>query len=185
MLRKFDCDKNSWEIKNVKYPENLVYDEANNDAVKSVFSKMFDINNKDEMNFAERTNHETLFSALISKPTRSDSGISDFQLDIPDLPDEPSMVQWQIPKTANFEWIDYHGLMLAKNRDDFDLPEINFPQKENSDVKSSHEDEGFSSPKSSSLDLVLSDQKETVENPWQSALKLSISEYVDWEMRDQ
>lgn len=111
-------------------------------------------------------NHETLFSSLVSKKA-PDSTIHQIHLDIPDLPNDVSFFNWQIPQTPSYEWIDYHNLMLK-------------PTQETNNI-----DEGFCSIKCSPVSQKTSDEECKLEKDvWEAALSLSISDYVDWEMRD-
>lgn len=183
ILKNFNRNANAWQIEKIKLDENISEYENKNKIIDSIF----DIHAREKPTFSERFNHDTLFSALISKPARSDSGIGSFNLDIPDLPENASLVHWQIPNTQGYEWIDYHGLMQAGLT--FEADSESFDPSSGLAVKTSLEDEGFCSTKcspqtESKLDE-LSGGIEITDSAWSDALKFTISKYVDWEMRDE
>lgn len=88
-------------------------------------------------------------------------------LDIPDLPNDVNLLNWQIPQTSSYEWIDYHNLMVKSK-----------------ETINNNVDEGFCSIKCSPTSQKTSDDEKNESNIWEKALNLSISDYVDWEMRD-
>ena len=116
---------------------------------------------------------DTLFSALVSKKTTtSNDRFEEIHLDIPDLPNDVNLMSWQIPCSPNYEWIDYHSLMA------------NTKSRSNSNCL----DEGFCSSKCSPVTIFPNYDQKTPESSkdddvWNKALKLTISDYVDWEMR--
>ena len=117
------------------------------------------------MNLNQELNHNTLFSALVSKPTSNlNKTIEQIHLDIPDLPNDANLFSWQIPQTSNYEWIDYHNLMTTRKESVTTV------------------DEGFCSVKCSPVSQKKEDDNGDV---WTHALNLSISDYSDWDMRDQ
>lgn len=180
ILRSFNSEPNTWEIENKQLDENATEFEHSS---RNIFSSVFDINKKEPMNFSDRINHETLFSSLISKTTCSDTSAEAFNLDIPNLPENAELIKWQIPTSASYEWIDYHGLMgkaIKSGGRDQEMTKIN-------DIDD--KDEGFgtdkSSPESTSLSSNEDDTTQFVEMAWNDALKLEISDYSNWDMRDE
>lgn len=180
ILRSFNSKPNKWEIENKQLDENATEFEQ---SARNIFSSVFDINKKEPLNFSDRINHDTLFSSLISKTTGCDNGVDVvFNLDIPNLPEDAELIRWQIPTSVNYEWIDYHSLMgkatTAKAGEDQETMGIG-----DLDDK----DEGFGTDKSS-LESTSSHEDELaqlVEVAWSDAMKLEISEYSNWEMRDE
>ncbi len=78
---------------------------------------------------------------------------------------------------------------LTQETNNGSLSDINYGSEFGLIVKTGLEDEGFCSNKcsphvNSKLNYV-SEKKEIIDNAWNEALKFSISEYVDWEMRDE
>jgi hypothetical protein len=139
-----------------------------------------------ETNLADEFTHETLFSALISKSTKNESNlIDDIRLDIPDLPENVDYFRWQIPKTNNYEWIDYHQKM--ENNNLRTNAETNRMQKTNLNVSSGSEydDEGFCSNKCSPNLTNVDTEINSNRNLWDLVLNFSISDYVNWDMRDE
>ena len=127
-------------------------------------------------------NRDTLFSALVSKKTsKSNDNFDEIRLDIPELPSDVSLLNWQIPHSTSYEWIDYHALML------------NNKSRSNSNCV----DEGFCSSKCSpgstnaAAATATASHDELTASPsncdhvWNKALNLKISDYIDWEMRDK
>jgi hypothetical protein len=100
-------------------------------------------------------------------------------LEIPDLPNDINSLRWQIPNTSNYEWINYHN----QNR-------TTITKTTTTNESENIEDEGFCSSKScspnSSKEITHQEQEqENLDEIWSKALKLTISDYIDWEMRDE
>lgn len=110
---------------------------------------------------------------MISKKARDDDGI-DLNLDIPDLPDDVNLFKWQIPNSTGYEWVDYKN--LSKTPKTPKIKKLNLAS----------DDEGFFSTKCSPS---LNKKEKIVENKndefWDKVLKLSISDYIDWDMREE
>jgi len=135
-------------------------------------------NNKECLTKNQAMSRDTLFSAVVSKKMPiSNDRFEEIRLDIPDLPNDVNLLNWQIPCSSSYEWIDYHSLMAnTKNRSN-----------------SNYLDEGFCSSKCSPVSLSSNHGQNTPtrsyqprdEYVWNKALKLTISDYVDWQMRDE
>ena len=101
----------------------------------------------------------------MSKTTKQNNGV-ELNLDIPNLPENVEHVNWQVPISEGYEWINYKDLM-----------------EKVSDKKTANytDDEGFFSVKFSPLSL-----KDDKENAlWDQVLDYSISDYLDWDMRNE
>lgn len=111
---------------------------------------------------------------MISKKAKDDDG-TDLNLDIPDLPDDVNLITWQIPNTSTYEWINYNNQSLT----------IDQNQSVNKTTKANliFDDEGFYSNKCSP-NLSTSEYLK-INDPWEKALKFSISEYIDWDMKNE
>lgn len=182
ILRSFNSEPNKWEIENKQLDENATEFEK---SARNIFSSVFDINKKEPLNFSDRINHDTLFSSLISKTTGSDNGVDAvFNLDIPNLPENAELIRWQIPTSVNYEWIDYHSLMGKAT-----TVKVEGDQETTGISDLDDKDEGFgtdkSCPESTSLSSHEDDLAHLVEVAWSDAMKLEISEYSNWEMRDE
>ena len=178
ILRKFNCEPDKWEIENIQLDENATEFDASS---KNIFSSVFDINRKEQQNFSDRLNHETLFSSLISKTTNTESCMDSFNLDIPNLPENASLVHWQIPTSSSYEWIDYNNLMVkyvacGENTNEDKDEESGFCTDKSSPLSTSDD--------SSSLDSH-DDEAHLIEAAWKDAMKFEISDYSNWEMRDE
>ncbi len=124
-------------------------------------------------------NKTSVFSALISKNEPSnnsndseDPGEINIHLEIPDLPKDINLFKWQIPSSASYEWIDYKKILSKPYK---------VPNKPSLNTLS--EDEGFHSSFDVSKSDCLSEDRE--ENIWDMANKYKISDYVDWQMREE
>ena len=170
--------QNFWAIDEFDKGKGKLADYSN-----KIFANIYDVNKVDNFNFSETFTHDTLFSALISKPSRSGNGIDSFSLDIPDLPVNADLYHWQIPKTNNYEWIDYHTEMVNTNH--------NFSSPDHLTVdlfKAPNDDEGFCSTKCSPNEtncINLCESTNYTDQFWSDLLTLSSSEYVNWETRKE
>lgn len=93
-------------------------------------------------------------------------------MEIPDLPQDINLFKWQIPNSTSYEWIDYKKILSKPYR---------VPNKPG--VNTLSDDEGFHSSFDVSRSDFLSEDRE--ENIWEMANKYKISDYVDWQMREE
>ena len=134
----------------------------------------------------QELNKDTLFSALVSKPIKKkDQDKIDFNLDIPDLPQDRNFIKWQIPNTSNYEWIDYKNLMQNNNYLKVKTDRSCSPTSNTSSNNQMIDDEGFCSDKCSPIINTSRSKLQDSNNLWDNALKYTISEYIDWDMRAQ
>lgn len=127
-----------------------------------------------------------MFSALVSKPIKKkDQDKIDFNLDIPDLPQDRNFIKWQIPNTSNYEWIDYKNLMQNNNYLKVKTDRSCSPTSNTSSNNQMIDDEGFCSDKCSPIINSSRSKLQDSNNLWDNALKYTISEYIDWDMRAQ
>ncbi|CAF0942274.1 unnamed protein product [Brachionus calyciflorus] len=142
-----------WQLPTIKLTNLNLKDNI----FKSFFTLKINDKNLDKI---QQINKNTLFSALVSKQVSDSDGL-DLNLDIPDLPDDVSLLKWQIPNTKTFEWVDYTEL------------------KE--EVKVSNEDEGFYSNKNSPF--IKKERQNLPDEIWDEILTLKFSEYLNWDMK--
>ena len=170
--------QNFWAIDEFDDGKGILADYSN-----KIFANIFDVNKVDDLNFGDTFTHDTLFSALISKPSRSGNGIDNFSLDIPDLPVNADLYHWQIPKTNNYEWIDYQNEMVGYNHCQSNPDHLTVDL-----FKAPNDDEGFCSTKSSPSEtsrIHLDEKKNYTDQFWSDILSLTSSEYVNWETRKE
>jgi hypothetical protein len=115
----------------------------------------------------QELNKRTIFSSLVSKKTRTNEAVN-VKLDIPDLPEDVKFYQLQVPGTDSYEWVDY-----ASARP------VSAVSGRGSKERPSTDDEGFCSVKSSPVSE--GGRREV----WDTILDMSISDYVDWDMRKE
>jgi len=133
----------------------------------------------DNLDVVQNLNKTSVFSALISKNQSSntcddseDPGEINIHLEIPDLPKDINLFKWQIPSSASYEWIDYKKILSKP-----------YKALKKTSVAGLSDDEGFHSSFDVSRSDCLSEQRE--ENIWDMANKYKISDYVDWQMREE
>ena len=125
-----------------------------------------------------------MFSALISKTTKGDDGI-DLTLDIPDLPENINLFKWQIPTSENYEWLGYRNIVQDENFKQKYQTASNLNRLAGDQIVSG-KDEGFYSTKTTpNVSLCSVKENDSSGEIWENILKLSISEFVDWDMKKE
>lgn len=90
------------------------------------------------------------------------------KLDIPDLPEDQCLMQWQIPTTQSYEWIDY-------------------AQASQLERKGIAVDSGISSDEGGGIvshkNLSITRPIDNIDKLWEQTLQYKLSEYTNWDMK--
>lgn len=147
-------------------------------------------------NEQQTLSEQTLFSALISKrldhyeknldldgkkPKSASTAEEIIKLDIPDLPEDSGLMQWQIPGSQTYEWINYaqvaQNLIVPMSR--ISASTHVHAIAVDSGI-SSDEGGGAASNKCSPTSRPIAAGNDDV---WELTLRYQLSNYTDWDMK--